>query len=99
MARPPKHEWPSRTYRASSSYRKTAAALGSRVRALRMTRGWTLERSAEATNLDPTQLAKIEAGTVNVTRVTIVRIADGLGVSVRALFPQRAIRRVRLPGS
>lgn len=99
MARPPKHEWPSRTYRASSSYRKTAGAFGKRIRALRVARGWTLERSAEATNLDPTQLAKIEAGTINVTLVTIVRIADGFGVSVRALFPQRAVRRSPLTGS
>lgn len=36
--------------------------------------------------LDLTHLQKIEAGKLNVTLVTLVRIADGLGVSVRDLF-------------
>jgi transcriptional regulator with XRE-family HTH domain len=86
MSRPPKHEWPSRLHRASRSYRRTVIGLGKRVRELRKARGWTLERAAEATNLDPTQLAKIEAGTINVTLVTIVRLADGFAVALGTLF-------------
>lgn len=37
-------------------------------------------------SMDATQLAKIEAGSLNVTLVTLVRIADGLGVKLAALF-------------
>jgi hypothetical protein len=45
--------------------------------------------------MDPTQLAKIEAGTINVTLVTLVRIADGFSVDLRALFSARLYTRPR----
>ncbi|HVT07747.1 MAG TPA: helix-turn-helix transcriptional regulator [Polyangia bacterium] len=60
-----------------------------RVRELRGARRWSLEQAAEAMNLDPTQLAKIEAGRINVTLVTIVRLADGFGVPLGDLFTRR----------
>jgi transcriptional regulator with XRE-family HTH domain len=88
MARPHKDQWPSRLHRSSRSYSKTVRGLGQRIRQLREDRSWTLEKAAEAMNLDPTQLAKIEAGKINVTLVTIVRIADGLGVAVKEVFVQ-----------
>ena len=53
------------------AYRRAAATLGRNLRALRTGQRWTLERAAEAADMDPTQLAKIEAGTVNVTLVTL----------------------------
>lgn len=37
-------------------------------------------------DLDPTHLAKIEAGTINLTFVSLVRIARGLNLSVVELF-------------
>jgi transcriptional regulator with XRE-family HTH domain len=99
MPRPPKNEWPSRVHRDGRSYQRTVAALGGRIRGLRTARGWTLERAAEAVDLDPTQLAKIEAGTINVTLVTLVRIADGFSIDLRSLFsaaprtrPNHAVR-------
>lgn len=79
-------ERPSRSHRRTRSYRLTAKGLGLRVRELRQGSGWTLERAAEAMQLDLTHLQKIEAGKLNVTLVTLVRIADGLGASVRDLF-------------
>jgi transcriptional regulator with XRE-family HTH domain len=42
---------------------------------------------------DPTQLAKIEAGSINVTLVTLVRIADGFSVDLQALFSARLYTR------
>ncbi len=89
MPRPPTNEWPSRVFRASPAYRRVAADLGGRIRQLREQRKWTLERAAEAIDLDPTQLAKIEAGSGNVTLVTLVRIAQGFDVTIRTLFPVR----------
>jgi transcriptional regulator with XRE-family HTH domain len=95
MPRPPKHEWPSRVYRGGRSYQRAVAALGGRVRRLRIARGWTLEKAAEAADMDPTQLAKIEAGTINVTLVTLVRIAEGFAVDLPALFSPRFHARSR----
>ncbi len=73
-------------HRSTPSYKKAISALGQRIRKLRQARGWTLEQAAEAMSMDATQLAKIEAGALNVTLVTLVRIADGLGLKVGALF-------------
>jgi transcriptional regulator with XRE-family HTH domain len=56
------------------------------VRALRQAKGWTLEEAAEKGDLDLKHWQKIEAGTVNVTLVTLVRIAEGLGETVGGLF-------------
>jgi transcriptional regulator with XRE-family HTH domain len=86
MPRGPKERWSSRTYRATPSYKKSVAALGKQIRKLRQARGWTLEQAAEAMSMDATQLAKIEAGSLNVTLVSLVRIADGLGVKLGVLF-------------
>lgn len=57
-----------------------------RVRELREARGWTLERAAEAMDLDLKHLQKVEAGKLNVTLVTLVRIASGFGDSLSSLF-------------
>ncbi len=86
MPRAPKERWSSRTHRSTASYKKSVGALGKQIRKLRQARGWTLEDAAEAMSMDATQLAKIEAGSLNVTLVTLVRIADGLGVKVGMLF-------------
>lgn len=37
-------------------------------------------------NVDITHLQKVEAGKVNVSMVTLVRLAEGLGVSLAELF-------------
>ena len=73
-------------HRSTPSYKRTISALGKQIRKLRQARGWTLEQAAEAMSMDATQLAKIEAGALNVTLVTLVRIADGLQVKVGMLF-------------
>ncbi len=64
-----------------------ARNLGLHLRALREDLGLTLEQAAERMLLAPKHLQKIEVGSINVTLVTLVRVADGLGTSVRNLFP------------
>ena len=76
----------SRRARGTKHYRAELRALGLRIRALRGAQKLTLERAAERIEIDPTHLAKIEAGTINVTFATLLRIADGLDTSVTALF-------------
>ena len=60
--------------------------LARRVRALRTSRRWTLEVAAEQMGLDLKHLQKVEAGTINVTLLTLTRIAKGLGIGVGDLF-------------
>lgn len=63
-----------------------AKALGLQVRAFRQAKGWTLEQAAEKGDMDLKHWQKIVAGTINVTLVTLVRLAEGLGESVGSLF-------------
>ncbi len=90
---------PSRQVRKTARFAEETRRLGERVRALRQEHGWTLEQAAEAMQLDLKHLQKVEAGLVNVTLVTIVRIADGLGITTQELFgemkPARRATRTR----
>lgn len=68
------------------SFGKEMKSLGKQIRTLRTVRGLTLEEAAERTNIDWKHLQKIEAGSVNVTMLTVVRIAEGYEVPVWVLF-------------
>jgi transcriptional regulator with XRE-family HTH domain len=76
----------SHSHRQSNDFVDAVGMLARRVRQLRMSRRWTLEVAAEQMGLDIKHLQKVEAGTVNVTLVTLSRIAKGLGVGVGDLF-------------
>ena len=80
-------ERPSRVHRETARYKKELKTFGQRVRALREEQGWTLEKSAERCDLDLKHLQKIEAGQLNVTFVTLVRLAVGFRLPMSALFP------------
>lgn len=82
----PKEERPSRVHRRTARFAKEAKALGARVRSLRDAEGLTLEEAAERCAIDWKHLQKIEKGALNVTLVTIVRLAVGFGVGLDALF-------------
>lgn len=92
-ARASRGERASQLARQSPRFLREAEALGARVRELRQARGWTLERAAEAMSLDLKHLQKIEAGKLNVTLVTIVRIAEGLDEPISALFAPAKVKR------
>ncbi len=80
-------ERPSRVFRRSRRYREGAAELGASVRSLRQNRGWTLERASAGMGLDFRHLQQIEAGTINVTLATILRVADAFDVSPFVILP------------
>ena len=86
MASAEPEERASRVHKRSKPYRSAARSLGLRVRGLRQARGWTLQEAAERMDLDWKHLQKIEAGTLNVTLVTLVRLAEGFGEPLAALF-------------
>ena len=65
--------------------------LGSRVRDLRKSRGWTLEQAAKQAGLARSTLSKIENGQMSPTYEALKKLAVGLAISVPQLFtaPQR----------
>ncbi len=77
----------SRAFRRSRRYKDAATELGAMVRWLRRNRNWTLERASERMRLDFRHLQQIEAGTVNVTLATVLRISDAFGVSPSVILP------------
>lgn len=79
-------ERPSYEHRTSDRYVREIRALGQRVRAYRTARGWTYNEAAERTGLDFQHIQKIEAGKLNVTMLTLVRIAEGYGAELREFF-------------
>lgn len=79
-------ERPSRVVRRSKRFTQECRRLGLRVRQLRQERELTLEAASTKMNVDITHLQKIEAGTVNVSMVTLVRISEGLSVDLAELF-------------
>lgn len=81
-----KDQRPSRVARGGRAYASTVRALGERLRALRQERGWTLEFAADKADLDWKHLQKMEMGQLNVTLVSLVRLAQGLGVPLNELF-------------
>jgi len=76
----------SQVARESKRYRTAVRSFGLRLRALRQGQDLTLEAAAEQMDIDWKHLQKIEAGQLNITLVTLVRIAKGLHVSLDALF-------------
>jgi DNA-binding XRE family transcriptional regulator len=76
---------PSRAWKASERFVREARRIGARIRALRIARGLTLAEAAARMDVDARHLQKIEAGRLNVTLVTLVRILTGLRVPFAAL--------------
>lgn len=79
-------ELPSQSSRASERFVDEKKALGRRLRALRTSKGWTLEKAAEQTGVDWRHVQMVEVGDTNVTLLTLVRLAEGFGVPLSAFF-------------
>jgi transcriptional regulator with XRE-family HTH domain len=82
----PNEERPSRTHRRSARFAKEAKALGARTRALRNAEGWTLEEAGERCQIEWKHLQRLEKGALNLTLVTLVRLAVGFRIELEALF-------------
>ena len=77
--------------RSSEEFKREGQSLGCRVRSLRSERGWTLEEAGRRMSMDPKHLWKLERAYdgLNVTLVTLVRIAEAFEVPVQSLFAYR----------
>jgi transcriptional regulator with XRE-family HTH domain len=62
-----------------------AGVIGSRVRAARTTRGWTLDQLADTAGVSRRAVVNVEHGTANPSVGTLLRISDALGVGLPAL--------------
>lgn len=69
--------------------------VGRRIAELRRERGWTQETFAERLGLQANNLQRIELGMQNLTIRSLVRLANGLSVSLGALFEVPRDRTVR----
>ena len=67
---------------APNELRVVLLTLGARIRELRMAQGMTQEAAAAASGIDYKRWQRLEAGAVNPTVQTLVRVADALGLSV-----------------
>jgi len=59
--------------------------IGSKIRVLRLKKGWSPDVFAERCGLHRGHLGEIERGETNVTVQTLKTIADALGVRIRDL--------------
>lgn len=67
------------------------ADFGHRVRSLRRAQGLTQEQLAEAADLNPRTVQKIEAGKINIVLTTLLRLQTALRCSVGDLFDEEAV--------
>ncbi|NQY68437.1 MAG: helix-turn-helix transcriptional regulator [Flavobacteriales bacterium] len=65
---------------------KELQKLGERIKELRKSKGMTQLDLAAAINQDYTSITRLEAGRTNPTYVTLLKIAEGLEVSVSDLL-------------
>ena len=78
-------------------------SLGPRLKALRRTRGWTLEAASEHTGLAKSTLSKIENGRMSPTVEVLLKLSQGFGVDLAGLFgdtrPNPAARSLTRAGA
>ena len=62
-----------------------AVVIGARVRASRVSRGWTLDELAQRSGVSRRMLVNIEQGQANASIATLLRLSDALGIGLPAL--------------
>lgn len=77
----------------SAALQAAARRLGARLRALREAREMTLESAAEASDLNPVHVWKVEKAQLNVTLGTLVKLATAYGLTLEDLFSATPARR------
>ncbi|MDP4009804.1 MAG: helix-turn-helix transcriptional regulator [Candidatus Shapirobacteria bacterium] len=73
-------------YKKDNPYQRERKVLGQTIKRLRENVGITQEDLADKAHVNVSYLAKIETGYVNTTVRYLIKIARGLGVSVKELF-------------
>lgn len=78
--------------------KKTIRAIGRRIAELRMAKGWSQAKLAEALDISLQGVQRMEQGRANFTVQTLVNVAAKLGCSARDFWdaPATNVERVRL---
>jgi transcriptional regulator with XRE-family HTH domain len=71
---------------------KTLKVVGAHIRTLRKARKLSQEALAERANLHYTMIGAVERGERNITLENLAKIARGLGIPLRELFPVQTKR-------
>ncbi|MDB5827044.1 MAG: transcriptional regulator, family [Variovorax sp.] len=66
-------------------------ALGRAIQSLRKARGISQEELAHRSHIDRSYMSSIERGTQNPGVMTVVQIADGIGVSMACLIAEAGL--------
>jgi transcriptional regulator with XRE-family HTH domain len=72
------------------------AAVASRVRGLRTTRGWSMDELAGRSGVSKGMVVQVEAGRTNPSIGTLCRLADAFGVTIADLLQPPSERRVQV---
>ncbi|HEV2991999.1 MAG TPA: helix-turn-helix transcriptional regulator [Candidatus Angelobacter sp.] len=72
--------------RKSRSMQVIQKTLGSRIRELRLKRGWSQEQFADICDIHRSHMGEIERGETNLTLSTMLVIAQRLETTIAALF-------------
>jgi len=65
---------------------------GANLKKIRLAKGYTLRDVEAASNIDNGAISKIEAGKINITILTIVKLAQALEVEVNDLISARILK-------
>lgn len=65
-------------------------SIGQRIREARTTKSWTIQRLAEAVNIDPSFMGQIERGAGIPSLKTLARVAEVLRVPLKDFFDEGA---------
>ena len=74
--------------RGTAEFLALKKTVGENIRRLRDKNGWTQEKAAEATGVALAHLQKIEGGRVNMTLLTLHRLARAYDVRVADLLSE-----------
>lgn len=86
MAKPRRHRVERQIHYESPLYRELLARLTGNLRRLREVRGWTQEEAGERCGMVMQQYQRIEAGQMNLTLISLARLAGGFGVDPETLL-------------
>jgi transcriptional regulator with XRE-family HTH domain len=75
---------------------RLAEAIGARVKRRRRARGWTLDQLAAAARLSRRMIVSVEAGAVNPSVGTLLRLADALGTGLPRLVAPPEPKPIRV---
>lgn len=64
---------------------KDARLLSSRLKAIRLENGWTLDEVAGRTGISKATLSKLENGRTNLTFATVLKLSQGLAIPISTL--------------